>query len=292
MARATWCWLAAALSVQAGVIQGVVMEAASGLPMARTRVALQPVPGANALKPMQVRAGSGGQFVFPNVPDGLWTLIAYREGYFPCAYGQRRPSGQGLPFEIAQDSKLFAELRMRRKGAITGRVLDENGLGMEGISVFAYRARVPLLQAGRAVSDDRGVYRIHGLDPGKYWVRSGSSRLDDGTGLLPTFGLKSRELQQARVYQVSLDNDTPYADISPDQGNLVTLTGRVMCTPPGQVTVVLSSETERRRTQTECMTPYRFDGLAPDYYEVFATRGEAESGYAESFVDGHAQVNV
>jgi hypothetical protein len=280
-------FLAAALCAEAGVVQGSVMESASGLPMARTRVVLQPVPGPNAHKPIQLRANSTGGFVFPEVADGLWILIAQREGYFPCAYGQKRPTGQGLPFEVTKDSKVFAELRMRRKGAITGKVVDENGLGLEGVPVFAYRNRAPLSQAGRGVSDDRGIYRIHGLDPGKYWVRSGSTRLDDGTGLVPTFGLKSRDSQQAHLFQVSLDTDTPYGDINPDQGNLASLSGKIerSLVPPSMVTVIASSETERRRAQTLCGLSYRFDSLPPANYEVFASK-ENEAGYIEVNVGG------
>jgi hypothetical protein len=135
------------------------------------------------------------------VPSGLYFLIASREGYFPAAYGQRLPAGRGVPLSTSADSTLTTELRMRHKGALTGRVLDENGVGASGVPVVAYRAQLPLRTAGRAIADDRGVFRIAGLAPGKYWVRSGTHILEDGTGWIPTFGPQSRELRNARVHQ-------------------------------------------------------------------------------------------
>jgi hypothetical protein len=171
-----------------GTIQGVVLEQASGRPLTRSIVRLDPVPTAGGARPpaLTTRAGRSGQFVFPAVAPGSYLLVALRDGYFPAAYGQRVPIGRGTPIQVTADSDLFAELRLRHKGALTGRVLDENGVARAGVSVLAYRARLPLRSAGSAVSDDRGVFRVHGLEPGKYWARSAGHTLDDGSGWLPT----------------------------------------------------------------------------------------------------------
>lgn len=112
---------------------------------------------------------------------------------------------------------------MRRMGAITGRVLDENGIGLSDADVLAYRAGLPLGIAGQAVSDDRGVYRIHGLDPGKYWVRAGPQTLEDGSGLLPAFGPEALESRDARVYHVAVDTETKDVDLRPPAGSLLRL---------------------------------------------------------------------
>src|SRR5262249_38867972 len=155
--------LAAALCVRAGTIQGVVLEQASGRPLARTVVRLDPLaaPGVSKAQALTTRAGRSGQFVFPAIAPGFYLLGAGRDGYFPAAYGQRIPIGRGTPIQVTAESDLFTELRLRRKGALTGRVLDENGVGRPGVSVLAYRARLPLRSAAGALSDDRGVSRIH-----------------------------------------------------------------------------------------------------------------------------------
>ena len=284
-----WILLAAAFSLQAGTIQGVVLEHSSGRPLSRTVVRLEPVATTGSSKgqpPLATRAGRSGQFVFPSVAPGSYLLIVAREGYFPAAYGQRLPTGRGTPIEIAADSNRFAELRLRHQGALSGRVLDENGVGAAGVAVVAYRARLPLRSSGSATSDDRGVFRIHGLEPGKYWVRSAAHTLDDGSGWLPTFGSQAREVHEARVHQVAVDVDTTDTDVIPEPGALFRLSGIITCDSLGPVIVTLSSETGRRSTQTGCSYPYRFDGLAPGPYEVFAKLQDAPpSGFLELYVD-------
>jgi hypothetical protein len=274
-------------TAHAGVVQGTVQEYASGYPLSRTVVRLIPVPRADNidLKQIQLRSAGAGQFVFFNVPDGYYFLIATRNGYFPGAYGQRRPNGQGTPILVTKDSDIFAQLRMHRKGALTGRVLDENGVGIEGVPVVAYRAHLPLRVVGQGTSDDRGVYRIHGLDSGKYWVRTTSHTLDDGSGILPTFGPQSREVREARAHDVRLDDDTPDADVHPEFGNLFQLGGEVQCFD-GTVKVTLTSETLHRVTQVGCGTNYMFPSLSPAVYEITAENlNGKESGYVELFVD-------
>lgn len=281
--------IATGLAAQAGVVRGVVYEHSSGLPLARTDVRLQPVPRPGAqIVPLQTRTASSGAFIFLNVPDGLYLLTANREPYFPAGYGQRRPDGHGTPIEVTKDTDLFAELRMYRKGAITGRVLDENGIGMQDVPVIAYRVRLPLRAAGRAISDDRGVYRIYGLDPEKYWVRTVAHILDDGEGRLPTFGREGRDLSESHIHAVRLDEDTPDADVRPFPGRLFRLRGHIQCEPsPIPILVTLSSEIGRKTLHTTCMQPYTFEGLAPAMYEIFAQKQipDGDSGFMEIQLD-------
>ena len=285
--------LAVAGCVHAGTIQGVVLEHASGRPLARSVVRLDPVPQSGGEKghPVTLRVGLSGTFVFPTVAPGIYLLTVTHDGYFPGAFGQRLPLGHPAPIEVTADSTLFAEVRLRHKGAVTGRIFDENGVGTAGIPVVAYRARLPMRLAGSALSDDRGVFRIPGLEAGKYWVRSEAYTLVDGTGWLATFGNVARETRDARVYQVTYDNDTPDADISPETGALFRIGGVITCGAVGPLVVTLSSETGRRRMQTECAAPtyqtsYQFEGIARGVHEVFAgLQGGAAAGFTELNLD-------
>jgi hypothetical protein len=280
--------LTTAARLHAGVVQGVVLEHISGRPLARAIVRLDPVPGSGdgKLRPLTMRSGRSGHFAFASVQAGTWLLTAMNDGYFPTSYGQRIPIGRGRPIEVTLDSQMFAELRLRHKGALTGRVLDENGVGTAGIQVLAYRARLPLRSAGHATSDDRGVFRIAGLEPGKYWVRSAAATLSDGSGWLPTYGPHGREAREARVNPVSVDADASDADVNPEAGNLFHLSGLILCDKDGPVTVTLSSETGRRSVGSACSFPYRFDGLSPGNYEVFARLQDGtSSGFTELFLD-------
>jgi hypothetical protein len=284
-------------TLQAGIIQGVVLENASGRPLARTMVRLQPVPQGGASAPgnrlVQQRTNRNGGFIFTSLPDGFYTIAAEREGFLPTAFGQRRATGQGVPVQVTTDSRMFAELRMPRMGAITGRVLDENGVGIPSVPVLAYRARLPLRSAARAVSDDRGVYRIAGLMPGNYWVRSGAYTFDDGTGILPTFGPRGREIRDALVHEVKADAEAIEANVEPEPGALFRLSGLITCDRADvpYVTVTLSSETGRRSMQSSCLGSYTFQGLAPAPYEIYAVYSDnTGSGFVELQLDRDSQL--
>ena len=136
--------------------------------------------------------------------------------------------------------------------------------------------------SGYQASDDRGVFRIPGLDPGKYWARSEAHEFDDGSRWLPTYSSQGREVSEALTHRVAVDVDTTNVDITPDPGRLFNIAGLVVCDTPGPVTVTLSSETGRRRTDASCGGGYRFEGVAPGRYEVFATlRNGDAAGFTE-----------
>ena len=290
-----WLLLLATAS-PAGVVQGVVLEHMSGRPVSRATVQLIPLPApaSAALQPMQMRTTRSGQFSFTGVPAGDYFLLATRFPYFPAAYGQRVPSGRGRPVTVTADSTLYAELRFRIKGAITGRVLDENGVPAPGVPVVAYRARLPLRVAGSGVSDDRGVYRVGGLMPGKHWIRSGAHAIDQTAGWQPTFSPASFELRDAAVVEATLDNDTAYVDVSPSVGSVHTLAGTISCPAPTPVVVTVSSETVHRTAQTGCGSEpggFQFPGLPSGHYEVLA-RARSYASFAEVLLSRSVAVNM
>ena len=279
------------LTVHAGVVQGIVAEGSSGLPMSRAIVRLEPLPG-NPAKPLELRSGRSGQFTFPAVAEGIYILSARREGFIPGAYGQRRADGFGTPITVTQTSTLFAEIRMRRVGSITGKVLDENGVGLPRVPVVAYKAQLPLRAAAQATADDRGIYRIAGIGSGKYWVRSAGVQLEDGSGMLPTFGPITREARNARVHDVRVDAETQYANVQPEPGTLTRVEGTITCDRAESlpVTVTLSSESGSRSTGSSCMDKFSFESVAPGGYEIFATYKDGSgAAFQELRVGGTTQ---
>jgi len=271
-------WAATAF---AGVIHGVAVEQASSRPLARTRVKLETLASTGPQTAASILTNRSGQFVFNAVPDGYYLVSATRPGFAPVIWSQKRAYAAGLLIAVTRDSVTFAELRLPRLGAISGRILDENHVGLPEVAVLVYPAKIPLRAAARAKSDDRGFYRLAGLSPGRYWVRTASHELEDATGLLPTFAPEYTTTRDARIIEAVLDREVPEVDLQPVAGRLVRLGGRLTGCRPGTVKITLSSDTGRSESTVDCAAGiYAFEGLSPGNYELLAEQQTPEFSIA------------
>jgi protocatechuate 3,4-dioxygenase beta subunit len=288
---------ALATAAHAGIIHGVVLENASSRPLARTRVHLRVLENGSTLQLATAVTDSSGQYWFPSLRDGLYLVVATRRGYAESAYGQQRAKGPGTLIPVQANSTTFAEIRMRRLGAIMGRLVDENEVALPDVEVLAYRVQQPLRIAAKAKSDDRGIYRLSGLAPGRYWVRNAAAELEDGSGLLPTFYPGATGTEEARPLRADLDADTDGIDFRPLPGHLLTLRGRVTGCPPGEgnIRVTLSSSTGETTTSAPCLSGnYSFEKLAPGKYELLAvpTTMPTVAAWREVVLDRDADVHL
>lgn len=254
------------------VISGVVLENQTGYALARTRVKLSRLGRGKMVQAAVTHTGRTGQFTFPSVEPGIYTISGTRAGFAETFHGQRRDNAPPLPFAVAANKNVFIELRLKRFAAITGRLIDENRAGLPGITVNAYDASSPSHPLGTAVSDDRGIYRIPGLLPGRYFVRTAAAILEDRQSLMPTyFPFAASDLRDATALAASFDNDTRDADIQPLPGALFRLQGSAGgCIPGTEVRVTLSHETGRWDVRCGCTGDFAFAGAAPGHYEVIA----------------------
>jgi len=257
----------------AAVIRGVVLDRSTGRPLARSLVTLRPVEGVGGT-PQSARANRGGQFTF-TVSAGMYLLRATRDGFAPFQYGQNDWKSAGKPMSMEQDGSLYLDIRLRRYAAISGTVLDENEIGIPDQKVIAYPARRPLQVAASAITDDRGIYRIHGLEPGTYYVRAAARQLEDGSGLLPTFHKETMVVEESMTVDVDLDQQADDIDIHPLPGKLFRVRGKVIAQPPGPVTVSLISDVGRVQTTTS--GTFVFEQVAPGNYQLIA---EADDPYS------------
>ena len=264
--------LAAGIS-HAAIIRGTVVEHASGKPLARTVVALAPLsptPGA----PQSVRTNTWGTFEFSALPAGAYLVSASRRGFPPVQYGQKNWRAAGTPVVIAEDQSTFLNVRMPRYGAITGIVVDENDVGLPEHEVVAYRNIRPPRLVGRAQADDRGIFRIPSLDPGRYLVRTVGRQYEDG-GYLPTFYRETQRVEEASFLEVDFDRETFDAKVRPFPGRLFTIDGTA-CTTGGPITLTLVSDIGR---ETQALNveppggcaPFQFPNKPPGPYEIWAT---------------------
>lgn len=278
-----------ALAGRAAVIEGVVLESASGRPLARVRVALV-AAAAGATAPAPQYTDRGGRFSFPGLAPGSYLLTAERRGFAMAVYGQKRWDLPGSPIVVEQDSRYVAELRLNRLGAITGLVVDENGVGLPDIAVYAYRDSRPLRLEGQAVTDDRGAFRIAGLKPGRFRLRTGSKQLEDDTGLLPTYLGDSTRPDGAAALEVGLDEEITGVVIRPCPGKLIKLRGRVGF--QGVQAVTLYGDVGRKIAAVDSDGRFSFDELVPGPVELMAESSAGWAGYSRLWLAGEMDDEV
>jgi len=169
--------------VGTGVISGTVVTEGAGTPVRRARVSLS---GAELRGGRSTVTNDEGAFSFTTVPAGRFTMTASKAGYVDITYGAKRPGRPGTPIQLADGQKLEnVSISLPRGSVVTGIVIDENGEPSPAtqVRVMRYVMRTgekQLQQAGQDQTDDRGMYRIYGLQPGDYMVSATPRNMNIG----------------------------------------------------------------------------------------------------------------
>ncbi len=274
---------ASAVPSQAAIIQGSVVEAQTGRPLARTLVTANPVAGtAGAAK--SVRTNLYGAFAIEELPAGAYLITASRRAFATTQYGQKQWKSAGLPVVLEEPQKMQIEIRLPRLGAIAGKIVDENDVGLPEYDVVVYRNTRPPVLINRLSSDDRGVYRFGGLEPGSYLIRTAAKVYEDG-GYLPTFYRNVEVVDQARQVEAMLDRQTDDIDVRPTPGRLYQVSGVASVpTMPTPITVTLVSDMGSETANADPRGHFQFNPQAPGRYELNisapASRGSGQyAGY-------------
>jgi hypothetical protein len=184
-----------------GGISGSVVIAGAGQPARRARVNLASSEGGGSRTAMTDDVGA---FSFTALPAGRYTLSAAKPGYINGLYGQRIPGRSGTPIQLADGQRLQVQLQIWRGGVITGTILDENGEATPNTPVRALRyvfqgGQRTLQQTGNGQTDDRGVYRIFGLQPGEYLVSATPRNMNNQPALAQRAAMESMAQKIAAV---------------------------------------------------------------------------------------------
>ncbi|HVQ42198.1 MAG TPA: carboxypeptidase-like regulatory domain-containing protein, partial [Vicinamibacterales bacterium] len=131
--------------------------------------------------PRRVVADAQGQFVFRDLPPGTYNIDTTAAGYVDGVYGQKRIIQIRRTLDLIRtvnitesDRLVQATIEMFRKGGISGRVVDEAGEPMVGMSLTILARMTdwggPVTQiAHNATTDDRGQYHVD-VVPGDYLI--------------------------------------------------------------------------------------------------------------------------
>ncbi|HXB68210.1 MAG TPA: carboxypeptidase-like regulatory domain-containing protein, partial [Candidatus Acidoferrales bacterium] len=261
--------------LDAAVIRGNVVEHQTGKALSRALVVVEPIAGTPGSW-QRALTNRYGMFEFGSLPGGVYVVKISKPYFLPVEYGQKRWNSAGTPVVLDGAASTFLNIRLPRYGAIAGTVLDDSDVGLPDVDVVAYRNTRPPQVSERARTDERGMYRIYGLEPGAYVVRTVARLYEEG-GYLPTYSPATASLEDARILDVDLDRQVANADVRPLPGKLLNLSGAFTSDldPDIRITVTLISEMGRTTTQGGV---FQFNSLAPGAYELFGQGFDPATG--------------
>ena len=243
-----------------GVIRGTVVAGDTGRPLRRAQITVAAV-GLGQDGRRTTSTGPDGTFVVKELLAARYRVTVTRGGYLQLEYGQRRPGEQGRPIQLAEGQVIEkVDFALPRMGAIAGRVTDENGEGIEGVTVFAMRSlfydgkRKLVPVAGLSLrTDDEGNYRIPRLAPGNYQVMASTkdtwtvvqSGQETVFGYLPTYYPGIANPTEARRVKVGLGEQVAAIDISLIPGRAAKVSGTALDSQGKPFTRVSLSEEVR-----------------------------------------------
>lgn len=172
----------------AAVLRGRVVAGDAGRPVSRAQVtATSTRPGR---PPAATSTDLSGAFQLTGLENGQYIIVASKRGSFlDTQYGQVHPDLPGKVVAVTDEGETTIEIAMMLPGVIAGRVFDETGDPLANATIVAIRqqtspgdaraigimnigGRVLRLAVGdeRSTSNDRGEYRLFGLEPGRYLI--------------------------------------------------------------------------------------------------------------------------
>jgi uncharacterized protein (DUF2141 family) len=188
-----------------GVIGGTVTTGGTIAPRPLRR-AIVSLSGSGMVGARQTVTDETGRFAFDGLPPGRYSLAVEKPGYLTWYSGSRQPGRPpSAPIAIVDGQRLLdVAIDVPKGSVIEGTIRDERGVPQPSAQVSAFRVvsamgeRKLVPAGGRSqwvVTDDRGRYRIFGLAPGEYVVRSSVSAHGFPASTLTEAEFKAAEAQ-------------------------------------------------------------------------------------------------
>ena len=158
------------------LLEGSVTNKVDGAPLKHAHVLYIKAGVSNELpSPISSDTDGDGHFTIQLEP-GNYRLWVEKSGFARQVYGSRTPEGPGEVLTLAAGQRMRdLVIRVVPLGAISGRVMDEEGEPLQGVGIQVLRSsyvtgKRQLVSVGGAVSNDRGEYRVYDLPSGRYSV--------------------------------------------------------------------------------------------------------------------------
>lgn len=253
--------------------------------------------------PITTTTDSEGRYRISNLAAGKYRITAYAPAF--VIEGENRSRFQfGKIITLAEGEALAnIDFNMVRGGVITGRVTDENGRPVIAEAVGAFRLdengkRTNDFAAEMAawITDDRGVYRIYGLDPGQYVVGAGASiedsmlRMGGGKPFKRTYHPETPDETKAEAIELKPGAEVENVDIKLARATKgFVASGRVIEAETGKgvpgimigyaVTKPNTFSMGMGNSATNSNGEFQLEGLSPNTYLAFLMTQPAGESY-------------
>jgi len=257
-------------------LSGVVVDGASGRPVANAKVRLGRA---------SVESDAAGQFAFQMIPAGRLALRAEKPGTFGGGYGQLTPFDSPLPgIDFSQEQKVAGvQLRLWKGGVISGTIRDRGGEPVAGAAVRALKClagqrRRVFMSAATVRSDDRGNYRLFGLEPGEYTVTA--RREEDDPFARTAFIPSAASASGAAVLMADAGRELSGVDLDWPTVRTTTVSGTIRNLAPGSVAQVrlvaanadepalVSGDLDGLATASDALGGFSLANVPPGAYEL------------------------
>jgi hypothetical protein len=261
-------------------------------------VGARPLQSGRAVPGIVVTTDQQGNYRMSNVPPGEYEVV-------PAAPQFVLPTRQSIKRLIVVEGESFegVDFTLIRGGVITGKVTDEEGrpiieeyvdvIGPEGPNAEP----MTRLTFMHEPTDDRGVYRIYGLPPGKYRIAAGiaEDQLNFRTGrrgvYTQTFHPSTTESAKATPIEVSEGSEAINVDIVLRRTLPVyTVTAKVVDGDTGKPVPDARYGLEKYRENggastsgfaTNKLGEIKIEGVTPGKYALYLEPSNLTGAYAE-----------
>lgn len=183
-----------------------------------------------------------GHFLLDDLPCHSYLLTVSHKGFVDASYGQRKLSDPGANLALYPGQKISDLIfKLERTAVITGRVSDENGELVEGAMVRLVRKASQgrqryVQEAGQALTNDLGEYRIFDLKPGRYFVCVSYNPWSIGGGFGPPPPPRWRKKGYPMVYYPDTTDPSKAQTLALNPGDeLAAMDFRLQLTPMNTV---------------------------------------------------------
>jgi len=299
-----------------GVITGRVT--AGGQPAAGVDVILRSSANSDVVDILQstpavtATTDGDGNYRLAGVAPGGYRVVAYAPAYI--IEGNITAFTPGKPVNVAEGEAVEnINFSLTRGGVVTGTVTDPDGRPVIAESVKAYKldengkrqkSGVTVFDlTGGWQTDDRGVYRIYGLEPGRYMVAAGASSEDGavrmggasgGAYYQRTFYPDATDEAKAKIIEIKSGDEAENVDIKlarAGRNKTFAATGRVTEAESGKpvaglmigysITKEGSASFGFGNSATNSQGEFRLEGLTPNSYQAFVVGLDQTENYGD-----------